>query len=602
MSRRPTFPAGGLRVQILAIALAAALVGAIVGLVSALDERRQLETEAERDLLRLTRSLAAREEQRLDAIVKLLTALSLLPELRDPRPPHCSAALGTVAARDPVFARLEVAAPDGTIVCRSARIDAPSSVANDAWFRAARDDGFAIGGVVLEPASGRAHVPLAVSARDEHGTVGAVLIARLDVASIARLTAGLDLPPATSLTVLDTNGRIVYRQPDVDQFLGQRIEESELGRAARTRQEDIFVATGLDGVRRVYAAAALPEGGSLFLGVPVEIMYASAAAAFSRELFVLAVALVATLGVVWVAVDLLVGRPLRRLTATTQRLADGDFSARTGLSAARNEIGRLARAFDSLAAELEQRDRRIQEQLADLRRSNAELEQFASVVSHDLREPLRSIAGFTRLLARRYRGQLDADANEFIEYITAAVDRMNALITDLLAYSRVVAGPRSFQPIDSSEAAARAIDNLRGQIAASGARLTVGALPIVRGDLSQLVQVFQNLIGNALKYRSDLPPEIVIDAAPAQDLWRFWVQDNGIGIAPEDAERVFGIFQRLHPRTASEGTGIGLAICKAVIERHGGRIWVEPSPTGGTIVHFTLPAAAAEAKSSANGS
>ena len=229
-------------------------------------------------------------------------------------------------------------------------------------------------------------------------------------------------------------------------------------------------------------------------------------------------------------------------------------------------------------------------QAQELGRSNAELEQFAYVASHDLQEPLRMMASFVQLLARRYQGQLDADADDFIAYIVDGATRMQRLINDLLAYSRVGRWGRGFAPIECTAIVRMACDNLRAAIEEGDAVVLVGPLPVVMADETQLVQLFQNLIGNAIKFRRDKPVQVSIGAACRGQDWLLWVRDNGIGIEPQFAERIFLIFQRLHSRDQYSGTGIGLAIAKKIVERHGGRIWVESQRGEGSTFYFTLPA------------
>lgn len=265
--------------------------------------------------------------------------------------------------------------------------------------------------------------------------------------------------------------------------------------------------------------------------------------------------------------------------------------------ALRGPDGRIIGTF-GISRDITER-KRTEQQLADktdeLERSNTELEQFAYVASHDLQEPLRMVASYTQLLGRRYKGKLDSDADEFIRYAVEGATRMQVLINDLLAYSRVGTRGKPFTPTNCHEVLGRTLANLKIAFEETGARLTHDPLPTVMADPTQLTQLFQNLITNALKFRSPgIPPEIhiaVTSPAPAHQPchWAFAIRDNGIGIEPKYFERIFVLFQRLHTREQYPGTGIGLAVCKKIVERHGGVMWVESKPGAGSTFHFTLP-------------
>ncbi|MEX2218797.1 MAG: ATP-binding protein [Phycisphaerales bacterium] len=266
--------------------------------------------------------------------------------------------------------------------------------------------------------------------------------------------------------------------------------------------------------------------------------------------------------------------------------------ANSVLSPLRDRDGQL-HGFMKITRDMTER-RRAQEELAqharELARSNAELQQFAYVASHDLQEPLRAISSYLQLLQRRYKGSLDAKADEFIAFAVDGAARMKQLINDLLGYSRAGTRPISIVPTSAELILAQALQELRIAVAESGARVTHGPLPTVPADPGQLRQVFLNLIGNAIKFRGHAAPEVHISARQRPEGWEFSVRDNGIGIEPQYAERIFEIFQRLHTRERYAGTGIGLSICKRILDRHGGRIWVEAAPGAGSTFRFLIPA------------
>jgi signal transduction histidine kinase len=325
--------------------------------------------------------------------------------------------------------------------------------------------------------------------------------------------------------------------------------------------------------------------------------FADAATFLSVAFGTIALLLVAALTTTMIMLRRTVTLPIGTLARRVRRVASGQFDAPIR-GAGPRDIADLAadiesmrqRIVDELEA-LREAHEQLDAQRLDLERSNAELEQFAYVASHDLQEPLRKVASFCQLLERRYKGQLDERADQYIDFAVDGAKRMQQLINDLLAFSRVGrTSGTDLEPIALGEAVDRALADLESALVDSGATVDVGTLPTVRGDASLLTLMFQNLIGNALKFRSDASPIVRIEAERDGDAWRISCSDNGIGIDPEYAERVFVIFQRLHPKDEYAGTGIGLAMCRKIVEHHGGRIWLDPDGGPGTTFRFTLPA------------
>jgi PAS domain S-box-containing protein len=255
--------------------------------------------------------------------------------------------------------------------------------------------------------------------------------------------------------------------------------------------------------------------------------------------------------------------------------------------------GGLPASIQAIARDVTERkqaEKRLAEQAEELGRSNTELEHFAYVASHDLQEPLRVVSSYIGLLVRRYQGRLDADAEEFIGYALDGVKRMQQLITDLLAYSRVSTQRRESGQVDCELVLAEALRNLAPRIEQNSATVTHDPMPSVAGDAAQLLRLFQNLVGNAIKFRGAAPPRVHVGATRDGEKWVFSVRDNGIGIHPQDVKRIFMIFERAHADKSYPGTGIGLAISKRIVERHRGRIWVDSQPGNGSTFWFTIPA------------
>jgi signal transduction histidine kinase len=316
-----------------------------------------------------------------------------------------------------------------------------------------------------------------------------------------------------------------------------------------------------------------------------------------------ALGILAAGGLLWIGLRRWVVDPLSHLGDETRLVADGDLQHEVAaegpseirqlgedVDGMRREIVRQLAEVERARVEIETARLTLARQAEDLARSNRDLEQFAYVASHDLQEPLRKVASFCQMLDRRYSGQLDERADTYIAFAVDGAKRMQQLINDLLAFSRVGRmGTDGMSPIALSDTFASAMSNLSVTTESAGAVVTTDPLPVVLGERTLLVQLLQNLIGNAIKFRGEATPTVHIGAVRQQDTWEFSCADNGIGIEPQYAERIFVIFQRLHAREEYTGTGIGLALCKRIVEHHGGTLWLDTSVTSGTTFRWTLP-------------
>ncbi|WP_454050666.1 sensor histidine kinase [Cellulomonas sp. Marseille-Q8402] len=367
-------------------------------------------------------------------------------------------------------------------------------------------------------------------------------------------------------------------------------EEIEQGRVlfdrTRTAVEEYL---HLLDVRRAEAASDLAVWTQVVIGSLVALVVAGAVAG----------------AVLWRTLRGWITEPLEALGADARAVSDGDLHhvvqvtgpgeiADLAVDVDRMRLGLVAQvqAVEESRSEIADAHDRLAEQAEELRRSNRDLEQFAYVASHDLQEPLRKVASFTQLLQKRYGGQMDERADQYIAFAVDGAKRMQALIQDLLGFSRVGRLGGELADVPLQDALADALGNLESAVEESGAVVTHDALPVVRGERPLLVQLLQNLVGNAIKFRDPGRPATVrITATQVGDFWELECRDNGIGIDAQYAERVFVIFQRLHPKDVYEGTGIGLALCKKIVEYHGGRIWLGEPDGPGTSIRWTLPAA-----------
>ncbi|MFB9904973.1 sensor histidine kinase [Allokutzneria oryzae] len=335
------------------------------------------------------------------------------------------------------------------------------------------------------------------------------------------------------------------------------------------------------------------------LRVKIQRQVDDAASTLVTVCVTVAVLLVLAIIALFVSTRRVVLRPLADLRSEARRVAGGDFHHKLAVRGPQ-EIHDLGHDVDEMRGHilrelraLQEAHRALDQQAKELQRSNAELEQFAYVASHDLQEPLRKVAGFCQLLSTRYRGQLDERADQYIDYAVDGAKRMQVLINDLLAFSRVGRISVAATTLDSAALVAQAERNLAAAIEDTGAEIVTADLPTVHGEASLLTTVFQNLIGNAIKFRGEEPPRVRIDARRVADMWEFSCTDNGIGIEPQYADRIFVIFQRLHPKETYAGTGIGLSLCRKIIEHHGGTIRLDTDHHEGTRFVFTLPAGTA---------
>lgn len=615
--RRPFF--SKLRVRLLALVLLAILPALGLVLYTAFAQRRSAIREATASAQRIVRLAAAAQRQYVEASRQLLATLAQLKEVRPDRAAEAEALFRGLAQVHSIYVNIGGIDPDGYVFASALPVTNRLFLGDRSYFQLARDtQKFAIGEYQVGRLTGRPTLNMAQPIRDKEtaGFLGVVFVA-LDLNWLNQMAARAELPEGSTLTVLDRNGTVLVRYsiPEANQsWIGISLtNRASIMKFLKSGVEATGISSGLDGVRRLYTSTPLSRSGGIadahvIVGIPIQVAYSAANHTLIQNLVFLGIASLLALGAAWIGSDVFVLKQVHGLVEAATKMRKGDLTARSGADYMAGEIGQLSQSFDQMAATLERRvselqraetelkalnedlEQRVVERTLELKRSNEDLEQFAYVASHDLQEPLRMINNYMQLLRQRHKDQLDPGAQEFIGFALDGARRMQQLIQDLLTYSRVGTHGKEFVPTACEDAFADTMANLRIAIEESGAEVTHDSLPTVMGDAVQLTQLFQNLIGNAVKFRGAVAPKVRVAVQRKGPDWEFTVSDNGIGIAEQDFQRVFIVFQRLHTRERYTGTGIGLSVCKKIVERHGGRIWVESKLGKGTTFHFTIPA------------
>ena len=620
--RHPFF--SKLRVRLLTLVSLAILPALVLVLYTAFEQRRTAMKEARAAAQRVVTMAASSQKRYVEESKQLLATLAQLKELRPERAVEAEALFGSLVRVHSIYANIGAIGADGYAYASAIHLTNRIYLGDRLYFRTARDTlKFTMGEYQVGRITGKASVNLAQPLKDpETGRFIGVVYVALDLNWLNQLAARSDLPDGSTFTVLDRQGNILVRyamNAMAKDWVGQVItNRPEVLRFLNGGKDAVAVAPGLDGIRRLYTTTALSRTAGLvdahvIVGIPVREAYAAPNHTLVQNLIFLGIVSVLALGAAWIGSDVFILRQVRGLVNAAHQMRLGDLGARSGVEHSPGEIGQLARSFDEMAGTLEERvadlqraeaelkglneelEERVLERTLELKRSNEDLEQFAYVASHDLQEPLRMIHNYVELLGDRYRTQLDGNAHEFIAFALDGAKRMQQLIHDLLAYSRVGTRNKELVPTDSAQVLAASLSNLKVAIEEARAEIRHDDLPEVMGDPVQLTQLFQNLIGNAVKFRGEAPPQVDVRAQRKGSEWEFSVRDNGLGIAEQDFHRIFVVFQRLHGGDKYPGTGIGLSVCKKIVERHGGRIWVESKPGKGATFRFTLPAMPASA-------
>lgn len=599
-----------IRARLLLLILFATLIPALVGLFHFI-ERRDAEVEdARRRLATEAVRVAGELEDMIRGTAQLQYGLSRARDFDRPDQAACSAFLGDVLKAHPQYTGILTINTDGNLFCDSLRTGRKLNLTDRRYFQDALKSEKP---VTVEPVFGRltgiAVLQVAYAVRRDDGEPRFVLLASLNLEEVmASRSKTLPLDSAV-IALMDINGMVLSWQPDGDRLRGTSISGTPLFRFAMAgggndAQSNITVG----GVPRIWATSALPDfpeaGLRVLVGVDRGKLLEKANSNLRQSMGVLAVVLLLVFIGAWALSELGIRRQIARISAAVTRFSGGDFGARIGAPYPRGEIGGLMAAIDhdfglvqaqrdmigQLNADLE---RRVVERTAQLEAINKELESFSYSVSHDLRMPLRHIDGYIGLLTAEVANGLSPEAQRYLKVITDAGRKMGRLIDDLLAFSRMGRVELNESEVDLDALVQETIQSMMPDAQGRNIAWKVSPLPVVRGDAAMLRQVFANLVGNAIKYTKPREAaQIEIGCSgEAEDRHILYVRDNGVGFDMQYADKLFGVFQRMHRADQFEGTGIGLANVHRIIARHGGRIWAEAAEDRGATFYFTLRAA-----------
>jgi signal transduction histidine kinase len=596
-----------IRARLLLLILFATLIPALVSGMQFLERRDSEIAAAQRDLAAAAQRVARVLRDTVRATAQLHYGLSRARDLDTQDKAACSTFLAEVLKEHPQYTGILTITPKGDLFCDSLRTGRALHLTDRRYFQQALASENPL---AVEPAFGRltgiAVLQVAYAARRETGEPRFVLLASLNLEKYMQLRAA-SLPRKTAvIALMDGKGTILTWHPDGEKVRGTSIADSPLFRFAREHLDgDVREFTEVGEASRIWAVSALPEfpeaGLHVLVGVSGKDLLAAANRNLGQALSILAIVSLLVFAGAWALVELGVRRQAARIIAAVARFSGGNFGARIGKPYPRGEIGNLMSALDhafeliqaqrdviqQLNADLE---RRVAERTAQLETSNKELEDFTYTVSHDLRTPLRAIDGFSRILEEDYGGKLDDEARRLIGVVRENTRKMGQLIDDLLTFSRLGRNPIAATSINMEALARSALAEIDAPAAAGRARIEIHALPEAWGDPAPIKQVWINLLSNAVKF-SGKREQPVIEVSGRKNAAEvvYCVKDNGVGFDMKYYDKLFGVFQRLHGNDEFPGTGVGLAIVRRIVSRHGGRAWAEGKMGEGAAFYFSLP-------------
>jgi signal transduction histidine kinase len=596
-----------LRARAIYLVLLAILPLLVLTLYSYLEKRDRAIRELQRDELVAARNLATLQETLINSTRQLLATLARLPQVQGRNRDACRVLFTGLMEHSPYFASIGGSDPEGWVFACAPSVPGPASISEFLFFRETkRTRDFMMGGPLLGRFSHKYNIMLSYPILDHAGRFHGLIWAGLDLEWLGGLLAKSDLPPGTAMGLTDASWRVLFHYPDPMKYIGKMIPEA-LIKTMTGRDEGVAEGLGLPGDPRLFAFARLSppwEELRLAIGLPRDWALGSVNRELGRNLIWLGLVGLLSMAAAWYGAGLFIMQPVRRLREVTENLAGGDLTARAGLQNTVGELGHLAQAFDRMADFLQARDTELQQiaaelqtriseldrRTAQLEAANQELESFSYSVAHDLRAPLRGIAGFSRILLEEYQEQLDEEGQRFLNIIQADVKKMGHLIDDLLALSRLAR--RELRPgVFEMEPLVRGVcEELQELEPERKVEIQVKPLPTAWGDRDMIREALVNLLSNAFKFTQPRDLALIeVSGWAAEKENVYCVRDNGVGFDMQYVGKLFEAFQRLHLETEFTGTGMGLAMVRRIIQRHDGRVWAEGKVGAGAKFCFSLP-------------
>ena len=602
-----------LRVRLILVVLLATLPALALTLYSGFEQRGQAAEQAQSEALQLVRFAAVNHELLIENSRGLLIALSHSLAQTEQNLRECGSIFSHIQETHfPFYSAFYIGDLEGNILCTMPHGDVPLDLWGCEHYQALLvSEEFVVSQYHICRNTGKAVVSIGAPVIDIHDEVKGVVNVSLDLSWFNQLAHDAPLPEGATLTLIDRQGTILAHYPESKEWLGSPMGADTIAPVVLSQKEGTAEGKGIDGAERLFAFTSLEgseDGVFVAVGIPTKLAFAEANRTITRNLSLLGMVTVLAILAAWFLGEVFVMRQADALVKTTQKIAGGDLEARAEIPYEQGEFGLLAASIDEMADSLARRaqEQKLAEEATkayarDLERSNKDLMDFANIASHDLQEPLRKIQIFGDLLKTRYSDELDEQATSYVDNMRNSANRMQKFLVGLLTYSRISTRGQPFSDVDLNQVLQAVLDDLEVTIARQGAVIDISHLPTIPADATQMHQLFQNLLSNAIKFQSDSQaPKISIrakeitssEAAGEKEdrTWQLSVSDNGIGFNEKYLDRIFLPFQRLHGRTRYEGTGMGLAICRKIVERHRGRIHAESIPGQGTTFFITFNA------------